>query len=156
MREFTPTESAILRLAGGDLPDSATPYADIAAETGTDEATVLELLRELKEEGAIRRFGATLRHQKAGYSSNVMVAWNVPEDIVLGVGEKMAENSAVSHCYWRKPQKDWNYSMFTMVHGRTKEECLEAVRAMSEESGITDYALLYSLRELKKTSMKYF
>ena len=61
---FTDTERAILRIVQADLPDSATPFADIAAAAGTDEATVLDLLRRLKEEGAIRRFGASIRHHR--------------------------------------------------------------------------------------------
>ena len=72
---FSDKEKAALAILQRDLPDSATPFADVAALTGLTEAEVLGLVQRLKAEGVIRRFGATLRHQKAGYGHNAMVAW---------------------------------------------------------------------------------
>ena len=72
---FTDTERAILRIVQFQLPDTLTPYADIAREVGTDEETVLNLLRRMKEDGSIRRFGASIKHQKTGWTHNAMVAW---------------------------------------------------------------------------------
>ena len=95
---FTALEERILALAGDDLPDSPAPFADIAAAAGTDEETVLNLLRRLKDQGIMRRFGATLRHQKAGWGHNAMVAWRVDDpDQALAVGEVMARHPHVSH-----------------------------------------------------------
>ena len=76
---FTDTERAILRIVQFQLPDTLTPYADIAREVGTDEETVLNLLRRMKEDGSIRRFGASIKHQKTGWTHNAMVAWIVDE-----------------------------------------------------------------------------
>lgn len=162
MRSFSETEKAILRRVQGTLPDSATPFAVIAAEVSREtgaavpENQVLDLLRELKESGAIRRFGATLRHQKAGWAANVMVAWVCPEERMAELGPRMAAHERVSHCYHRQPQGDWPYSMFTMVHGRSKDECAATVRELAALSGLEDFALLSSIKELKKTSMVYF
>jgi len=73
-RTFTEEERKILRIVQADLPDSLTPYADIAKEVGgVTEETVMNLLRELKDEGVIRRFGASIKHQRAGWGSNAMV-----------------------------------------------------------------------------------
>lgn len=161
-RELSDAEKAVLRLAQGTLPDSATPYADMAAivsqETGEDvsEEQVIALLQELKDIGAIRRFGATLRHQKAGWAANVMVAWRCSEEKMPEVGPAMAGHQRVSHCYHRDPKADWPYSLFTMVHGRSNEECLQTVEELKQLSGLDDYALLHSIKELKKTSMVYF
>lgn len=171
MRAFSETERTILRMAQGDLPETATPYAEIARlaseETGTEvgEDEVLALLAELKEAGAIRRFGATLRHQKAGYGYNAMVAWRIDDEAELHrMGEIFAANDAVSHCYHRPVQGDWNYGLFTMVHARSPEENRAIVAAMAktlaETLGIVveavDFAVLKSIKELKKTSMEYF
>lgn len=162
MREFSETEKHILRLVQGNLPDSARPFADVAAAVGRErgedisEDQVLALLRELKEAGAIRRFGATLRHQKAGWAANVMVAWVCPEEDVDDLGTRMAGHRLVSHCYHRSPGEGWPYRLFTMVHGRSMEECDAAVRELSELSGLQEYAMLSSIKELKKTSMVYF
>jgi len=164
MREFSEIERHILRLVQGSLPDSATPYADVAAQVsaacGRDvsEQEVLDLLQELKDAGAIRRFGATLRHQKAGWAANVMVAWVCPEEQAGELGRRMAAHERVSHCYHRPPpaDADWPYRLFTMVHGRSKEECRQTVAELAELSGLEDYAMLSSIKELKKTSMVYF
>ncbi len=169
MRPFTDTERKILRLAQGSLPDSTTPYADIARmvslelrqEQGENapqvsEREILDLLSELKDNGAIRRFGATLRHQKAGYGGNVMVAWKCPEELVEACGEKMATHQMVSHCYYRLGTEDWPYVIYTMVHGKSREDCLNTVEELAALSGLSEPATLFSIRELKKTSMTYF
>ncbi|ABB39973.1 Putative heme biosynthesis protein [Oleidesulfovibrio alaskensis G20] len=154
---FTDTERAILRIVQKNLPDSATPYADIAEQTGTDEQTVLALLRRMKEEGSIRRFGASLKHQKAGYTHNAMVAWIVDKDTVDEVGRQAAEHRLISHVYYRpSTAPDWPYTLYTMIHGRHENEYLEVIDTLRKETALEEYAVLNSLKELKKTSMTYF
>ena len=153
---FSETERRILRMAQADLPDSATPYADMAAAAGATETEVLELLTRLKESGAIRRFGATLRHQKAGYGANAMVAWYVDDDDMARVGAYMSSRREISHCYHRINCLDWPYNLYTMMHASSPEECRRIVEDLARESGIDDYAMLLSRKELKKTSMEYF
>ena len=154
---FTETERAILRIVQRDLPDSLTPFADIARETGTDEAFVLGLLRRLKEEGAIRRFGASVKHQKAGFTHNAMVAWKTSPEHMDEAGKAAAENDNVSHCYYRpSPAEDWPYTLYTMVHGRSEEECRAVIEALAALPHIGEHAVLSSLKELKKVSMTYF
>lgn len=155
--KFSEIEERILAYAGGNLPSSATPYADIAEKAGTDEATVIELLSGLKEKKIIRRFGATLRHQKAGYGANAMVAWCVkPEDNPEKIGEIMASRPEISHCYIRKTYPQWKYNLYTMIHGKGPDDCLNVVQELIRETGVEDHCILRSLKELKKTSMKYF
>jgi siroheme decarboxylase len=153
---LTDLDREVLRRVQGTLPDSATPYADIAREAGTTEAHVLRLLTRLTRSGAIRRFGATLKHQKAGYGANVMVAWYVPEEDVDRMGALMSERPEISHCYHRVNCLDWPYNLYTMIHGRRQADCQAVVEAVSAATGLTDYAMLFSLRELKKVSMRYF
>ena len=122
-RQFTPAEQAVLRIVQANLPDSLTPYADIAEQAGMTEAQVLELLGSLKESGAIRRFGASIKHQKAGFTHNAMVAWKVPHDIVDAIGAEASKHPLISHCYFRPSSApDWPYEFFTMIHGRNPEE----------------------------------
>ncbi len=154
---FTALEERILALAGDDLPDSPAPFADIAAAAGTDEETVLALLRRLKDDGIIRRFGATLRHQKAGWGHNAMVAWRVDDpDQALAVGEVMARHPQISHCYIRRTYPEWPYNLYTMIHGRNPGDCDQVAEGLSRSTGVTDYQMVQSVRELKKTSMRYF
>ena len=154
--EFSEKERKILSLVQGTLPDSATPFADIAREVGTDEETVLKLLNNLKQKEYIRRFGATLRHQRAGYDFNVMVAWCLREPDIEEVGARMAERVEITHCYERQSHADWPYNLYTMIHGKNEEECLKVVEELQAETGVNTYELLFSDMELKKTSMRYF
>ena len=154
---FTEQEQAILRAVQGDLPDSPTPFADIAAEAGVSESEVLALLQRLREDGTIRRFGASVKHQKIGWNANIMVAWRVSEDEADAFGHTAAAHERVSHCYFRpSPAADWPYTLYTMIHGRSREECLAAVAELRAAGLPPDHAMLESLKELKKTSMTYF
>ena len=146
----------ILKRVQGSLPDSAAPYANIAAAVGTDEAHVLDLLSRMTGTGEIRRFGATLKHQKAGFGANVMVTWYVPEEDVDRIGAIMSERPEISHCYHRINCLDWPYNLYTMIHGRSKDDCQAVVEALCAATGLDDYAMLFSLKELKKVSMRYF
>ena len=155
--DFTPGEQAILRIVQSNLPDSLTPYAEIANEAGVDEAEVIALLTRLKNEGVIRRFGASIKHQKTGWTHNVMVAWRVDEAFVDAAGAIAKKYSNISHCYYRPSSApDWPYSFFTMVHGRSAEECQNVIEKLRRENVLGEYAALESLKELKKTSMTYF
>lgn len=154
---FTPAEEAALRMVQGDLPDCAEPYSEIARLAGLTEAEVLDLLERLKSQGVIRRFGATLRHQQAGYGDNAMVAWYVEQDRDLDeVGALMASRPEISHCYQRRNCYEWPFNLYTMVHARSRQECLDLVDELAKVSRVSQYAILFSRIELKKTSMSYF
>lgn len=156
-RIFTEQERAILRIVQKNLPDCLEPYAAIAEEVGCSEDDVLQLLRELKESGAIRRFGASLKHQKAGFTHNAMVAWIVSEDKVDGLGAFAAEHPMISHCYFRPSSaEDWPYELYTMIHGQKPGDCEAVIAELQKHPGFNEYAILESIKELKKTSMVYF
>ncbi len=150
------TEQKVIAAIQGDIPITARPYRELAGRVGMTETAFLEILEGLRAQGIIRRFGATLRHQKSGYAANAMGAWQVPEDRIEAVGERMAVCRQISHCYRRNPNADWPYNLYTMIHAESPEACWEIAREMSRETGVADYTLLFSLRELKKTSMTYF
>ncbi|MGD9075215.1 MAG: Lrp/AsnC family transcriptional regulator [Desulfobacteraceae bacterium] len=149
-------DKKVIGLIQGDLPLDPRPFAVMAEKIGISEDEFVERVRSLKERGIIRRFGATLRHQEAGFSSNAMVAWLVPEHKVEEVGEAMAQFREVTHCYERRPQKNWKYNLYTMIHGDNEQECIRIAQGISNETGIEDYILLFSEKEFKKTSMQYF
>jgi DNA-binding Lrp family transcriptional regulator len=138
------------------MPVTERPYKQIADSLGIEEERMLEILRSLVDRGIIRRFGATLRHQKSGFDANVMVAWQVEERHIEEVGRTMAGFKAVSHCYRRDPTDVWPYNLYTMVHGKDEADCRKSALAMSAASGVQAYEMLFSRRELKKTSMQYF
>lgn len=150
------TDKNIIGRIQGDIPLAARPFAVMAGEIGVSEAELIGRIRAMLKNGIIRRFGATLRHQEAGYRANAMVAWIVPDDRVDEIGECLAEFSVVTHCYHRRPRKNWKYNLYTMIHGDTEDECMRIAQEMSEKAGVNDYSILFSLKEFKKTSMEYF
>lgn len=149
-------EKKIIAAIQSDMPICKQPYAELAKGLGITEATFIEILESLNAGGVMRRFGATLRHQKSGFSANAMVAWQVDEKRVAAVGERLARFREVSHCYHRKATKDWPYNLYTMVHAADKDACRRIAQKMAKAAAINTYALLFSQRELKKTSMRYF
>ncbi len=153
---LTPIEKKVIAAIQGDIPIVERPYLEIAQRLGIEESRLLETLRSLCRRKIIRRFGATLRHQKSGYRANAMVAWQVDEERMAEVGERMAAARQVSHCYRRDPTEDWPYNLYTMVHARDEASCFRIAERLSEKTGVETYTLLFSRKELKKTSMQYF
>jgi DNA-binding Lrp family transcriptional regulator len=153
---LTELEKKIIASIQGDIPVTSRPYLEISKKLKISEETLLKTLKELCDRGVIRRFGATIRHQKSGFAANAMVAWIVDEKRIEEVGEKMSSFKEVSHCYRRNPTHEWPYNLYTMVHANNKDTCREIAKTMSSETSVENYKLLFSQRELKKTSMKYF
>ncbi len=153
---LTELEKKIIASIQGDIPVISRPYLEISKKLKISEETLLKILKNLCDRGVIRRFGATIRHQKSGFAANAMVAWIVDEKRMEAVGEKMSSFKEVSHCYRRNPTDEWPYNLYTMVHANNEDTCWEIARTMSSETSVENYKLLFSRRELKKTSMKYF
>jgi len=153
---LTELEKRIIASIQGNIAVTQHPYFEIAEKLGIPEETLLERLKDLCGRGVIRRFGATIYHQKSGFEANAMVAWKVDEDRVDDAGEKMASFKEVSHCYRRNPTVDWPYNLYTMIHAKDEESCREIAHNISIKTLINNYTLLFSRRELKKTSMNYF
>lgn len=149
-------DKALIRFLQGDLSQSQIPFADLAEQLNWEEEEVLERTRKLQEVGIIRRFGAVLRHQRAGFTANAMGVWQVPEEKTEEIGKVMATFREVSHCYQRPTFPDWPYNLFTMIHSRSVEGCEEVMKRISQATGITAYRMLFSQTELKKSSMQYF
>jgi len=112
----------IARLSDG-LPEDRKPFESLARELNLGEEELFRKISEWKKKGIIRRFGAILNHRVAGYRENAMVVWQVPGERSREVGKIMASFPEVSHCYERVTQPGWPYNLFTMVHGRTRDEC---------------------------------
>ena len=153
---LTELEKKVIAAIQGDIAVTRRPYRKIADALNISEEELLAVLQRLCDRGVIRRYGATIRHQKSGFAANAMGAWQVEEDRIETVGKIMAGFRQVSHCYRRNPTRDWPYNLYTMIHAKDEASCRETARKMSEKSGVDTFALLFSRRELKKTSMQYF
>jgi siroheme decarboxylase len=147
---------AVIRALQGDMPVMETPYADAAGELQISEERLLDHLAGMQERGLLRRVAAILYHRRAGFSANGMGVWEVPDGQIYDIGRRMAAFRGISHCYQRPTYEDWPYSVFTMAHGRSKEECDAVLDAIAEETGIHGRATLYSSTEFKKIRLLYF
>jgi siroheme decarboxylase len=149
---------ALIKALQGPMAAVARPYDEAASELGISTEEILERLREMVDRKILRRVAAILYHRRAGFSANGMGVWKVPEDQILEVGGRMASFRGISHCYQRPTYEDWPYSVFTMAHGRSKEECDAILDSIAKECGMgpDDRATLYSSTEYKKIRLRYF
>jgi DNA-binding Lrp family transcriptional regulator len=154
--EVTDEDMALIRATQGDMPIVPEPYALAAERLGWTQEQVLDGLESLRERGGLRRVAAILYHRRAGFSANGMGVWAVPEDRILETGKRMAAFRGISHCYQRPTYADWPYSVFTMAHGRSKEECDAILDSIAADTGIEERSTLYSSTEFKKIRMLYF
>jgi DNA-binding Lrp family transcriptional regulator len=147
---------AVIRATQGKMEVRSDAYAPAAEKLGVSVDEVLSRLASLQERGGLRRVAAILYHRRAGFSANGMGVWAVPDADILDMGRRMAAFRGISHCYQRPTYADWPYSVFTMAHGRSKDECDAVLDAIAAECGITGRATLYSSTEFKKVRMLYF
>jgi DNA-binding Lrp family transcriptional regulator len=149
---------ATIRALQGPMEAVERPYDAAAAQLGVGTEALLEHLRGMVDRKLLRRVAAILYHRRAGFSANGMGVWKVPEGEILETGRRMASFRGISHCYQRPTYEDWPYSVFTMAHGRSKEECDAILDSIAAECGIgpEDRATLYSSTEYKKIRLHYF
>jgi len=154
--ELSGLEIATIRVVQEDLPLVEQPFAAQGDRIGCAEDDVLTMLASFKQRKLMRRFAAVMNHRHAGFKANAMGVWAVPDDRLAEIGPRMAGFALVSHCYRRPTYEDWPYSVFTMVHGKNARECEQTIAAIRDETGIDEYALLWSVKEYKKTRVRYF
>jgi DNA-binding Lrp family transcriptional regulator len=155
---YDETDIAIITALQGPMKATERPYDEAAAEVGMTTEELLTHLAGMVDRKILRRVAAILFHRRAGFSANGMGVWKVPEDQILEVGGLMAATRGVSHCYQRPTYADWPYSVFTMAHGRSKEECDAVLDSIAEkcDMGPGDRSTLYSSTEYKKIRLHYF
>ena len=152
---FTEEERKLAKHIQGNISLGKRPFKRIGGEVGLSEAEVISAINNLKKKGIIRKFGAILKHQKAGLTKNVMVIWVVTEEKCEAVGNVLASYGEITHCYERIPPFEGKYNLFAMMH--FKDDNLEKlIQEISLQTGIKDYMILETEEEFKKSSMEYF
>jgi siroheme decarboxylase len=146
----------VIRATQGPMAAVSEPYAGAAAELRLPVRDLLEHLESMRERRILRRVAAILYHRRAGFSANGMGVWRVPDERIMELGPRMAAFRGISHCYQRPTYPDWPYSVFTMAHGRSKEECDAILDSIAEATGIEERRTLYSSTEFKKIRLLYF
>ncbi|HYJ22519.1 MAG TPA: Lrp/AsnC family transcriptional regulator, partial [Solirubrobacterales bacterium] len=142
-------DKALIKALQGPMAAVERPYDEAAAELGISTEDLLERLRSMVDRKILRRVAAILYHRRAGFSANGMGVWKVPDEQIMEVGARMASFRGISHCYQRPIYEDCPYSVFTMAHGRSKEECYAVLDSIADDCGIgpDGRATLYSSTE---------
>ena len=154
--ELSELDKQIVKELQAGLPLVNRPFQALAQRVGLTEEEFLARVHAIQQTGIMRRIGAALRHRRVGFTANAMIVWQMPEDRVQEMGERMSQLKEVTHCYQRASLPHWPYNFYTMVHGHSREECERIAQKLAELAGVNTYRLLYSVAELKKSSMKYF
>jgi len=154
--EMTDLHYEVVKHAQKDIEMVSEPFKEMVDEMGISYERFFEVLQELQDAGIMRRYASILNHRKAGFNANAMVVWDIDAEKGAEIGEKAAAFSAVSHCYLRPKYENWPYNLFTMVHGKTKEETGAVIDSIANEIEYKSYRPLYSSREFKKVRITYF
>jgi DNA-binding Lrp family transcriptional regulator len=144
----------LLKIAQDGMQLTSRPYQVLGDVMGISEQEVIDRLRALQEEGIIRRFAATIGHRALGIVANAMIAWKADPKDVERAGVLFASVDEVTHCYERAKAEDWPYNLYTMVHSKSRDDCLKIADQLSDLSGIREYRVLFSEFEYKKTSAR--
>jgi DNA-binding Lrp family transcriptional regulator len=151
-------DAALIAEIQTGLPLSACPYADVGQQIGMSETEVIERLKHLLQLGVIKRLGVVVRHHELGYRANAMTVWDIPDEKVSGLGDCIGRFEFVTLCY-RRPRRlpDWPYNLFTMIHGKDRDEVLSNIHLLAERCGLESiqYEVLFSKRRFKQRGAIY-
>lgn len=153
---LTEEETRAVRALQIDLPCCEEPFVELAKHAAVSVARLLEIAGDLEARGLTRRYAAVLHHRAAGAEANVMVAWRVEPAAADAAGALCASVAAVSHCYLRPSALDWPYNLYTMIHGRSREDCQLAIDELAAVTGLGERCELWTDREYKKQRMRLF
>ncbi len=146
----------VMRELQQDLPLSPTPFLDIARKFDIEPDSLFDFLAYLKASKKMNRFAGIVRHRHLGFTSNVMVVWNIPAEQVDEFGQYASEKPDISHCYERVTYPEWPYNLYTMIHGTSRQDNQQCIEELAETFSLDDYQTLYSGREFKKQRVDYF
>uniref|UniRef100_A0A7V4N387 siroheme decarboxylase n=1 Tax=Thermodesulfobacterium geofontis TaxID=1295609 RepID=A0A7V4N387_9BACT len=152
---ITEKDKILVKVLQEPLPLVKTPFKEIANSLGIKEEDLFLWLKEMKEKGALRRFGALLKHDKVGFKINVMVAWEAKRDEIDFFIEELSKELFITHCYERKTYPNWEYNLYTMCHFKEKKE-KEKIPLLAQKYGIKNFIMLETIKELKKVRLKLF
>jgi len=140
------------------LPLTPRPYADVGKSLGISEAEVIKRLRLMQDCGIISRFGLVLRHHELGFKANAMVVWDVPDDQIDAIAERIKTHGFVTLCYSRRRfPKIWPYNLYCMIHGRDREKVLQQIEEVKQAAGLNDFPgkVLFSKRRFKQYGARF-
>lgn len=151
-----PIDKKFIREVQHDLPLKHNPFEDVALRLGYTQQDIVDKLESYIRTGQIRRFAAILRPSNAGFTNNILAAWNPLPSVADTLGNYAASHSHVSHCYLRQPQPDWPYTVYTMIHGEGEKICRDIISDIAESTKTPQYCILKTCKEFKKVRVIYY
>ncbi len=157
MKTIDADDRRIIQATQAGLPLTSRPYHQIAEQLGLPAKEVMARLQRMQDDGIIRRIGAVPNHYALGYRANGMTVWDVSDEHIDELGQRVGQLDFVSHCY-RRPRKPpkWTYNLFAMVHGKTHSQVEKQIEQIADLLGEYNrgHKTLYSRRILKKTGLR--
>ncbi len=139
-----------------DLPLVPQPFKILAENINIAHSELLRFIRRFIKTRKIRRFAVVINHRNAGFLSNAMVVWKIENDKIDEYGAIISGFKQVSHCYRRPIYPNWQYSLYSMIHAKTRKQCESIISDIARKIDVNDYKPIYSLKEYKKERIKYF
>lgn len=151
-------QKKLIEVMQDGLPVCPRPYAELAKQMACTEKDVISAINNLKDSSLFRRFGVIVKHRRLGYDANAMVVWDIADELVEEVGEKLAAESAVTLCYQRpRNLPHWPYNLFTMLHGKERAVVISKIDGIRQRLGIdSNYDVLFSTKCFKQRGAQYF
>ncbi len=137
-------DKKILNIIQRDFPVVAEPFKAIAEKLGLNEDEVLRRIKNLKDEGIIRRIGAVFDSKRMGFVSTLCAA-RVPKEKLKAFVEVVNSYDGVTHNYRRNHEYNVWFT-FIAPDERTLEKSLAEIR---DRTGITDIISMRAVRTFK-------
>jgi len=155
--DLTPLDRHVLLETQDGFPLTGTPYGDVAEAVDAPVRDVLDRIEGLRNDGCIKRIGCVVNHLVTGFDANCMVVWDVPDEDLDDRGVSVGRLPYVTLCYHRprRPEQDWQYNLFTMIHGREQSAVDEKIDELASEHLPYGHERLYSTETLKQTGARY-
>ena len=154
--ELTEVEREIIKNLQGNVKIEKNFFQNLAKQCNLDIETLLNQLDGMRKLGRLKRIAIILKHYNVGVRANGMCVWQVPPDQIEILGQGLAMQPEVTHCYERPGFDGFEYNLYAMIHGKTWEETYATFKNLSQKLSLTKGLLLGSLNEYKKSSPTYF
>jgi DNA-binding Lrp family transcriptional regulator len=164
IREISSLERKIISELQSPLHIEERPFAQAARRIEISEESFVSELVKLKSSGFLRRIGASVNHNMAGFTANTLMAWDftsVPDEETAQTAlAAVREREWASHCYLRRVvasnlAEPWPYNLFVMAHATDGNELSARERLLESELAPRAFVSMRTIREYKKTAYRF-
>lgn len=127
-------DTAIINHLQGGFPLTHAPFADVAAQLGIDQTTLLARLQALLDAKVLTRFGPMYQVERMG-GAFVLAAMQVPEERFEEVTAKVNAFAEVAHNY----RREHRLNMWFVLATATPQGIGDTVKAIEAATGLPVY-----------------